>query len=392
MSNAARLTSMSTRHGDEERGPDHVLGLVTDPDMPTQVGNRLAQRVVDWLEDETGAQWAIDVVSDPVTAGHSDSDEMLRAVSKHRDHNGWRFAICLTDLPLLMRQGVLLADASTKRGVAVMSLPALGALAPYRRTYRALVHLLADLLDSANGSGVIRPFRRTERDGSVDVRYTSPHRRSWLMLISGMVRANRPWQLVWGLSSALAAALAAAGFGIFTSTVWQIGDVLGPPRAISTMVFSLVLMTGWLIAAHGLWERVGRRAIRDRRLAVLYNASTVTTLSTGVVLLYLVVYAVSLIASAALIDSSILAQTLGHQTSWTTYLRLAWMVTTMAILGGALGSSLETDAAVRQAAYGYREEQRRAQYAEEGETEYDTRSAEEKAAEDESTEQDNSAQ
>ncbi|MFC7345062.1 5,10-methylene-tetrahydrofolate dehydrogenase [Saccharopolyspora griseoalba] len=382
MANQARLTRMSTRHGDEERGPDHVLGLVTDPDMPTQVGNRTAQEVVEWLEEETGAEWAIDVVSDPVTAGHSDSDEMLRAVSQHRERNGWRFAICLTDLPLLLHHGVLLADASTERGVALVSLPALGAFRPYRRTYRALLRLLADLLDSADGSRVSRPFRRSQHDGSVDVRYTTSRWRGWLMLTSGMVRANRPWQLMWGLSSALAAALAAAGFGIFTSTVWQIGDVLGPLRAIGTMVFSLGLMTGWLIAAHGLWERVGRRAIRDRRLALLYNASTVTTLSVGVVLLYLVVYAVSLVASATLLDASILGQTLGHETSWTTYLRLSWMVSSMAILAGALGSSLETDAAVRQAAYGYREEQRRAQYAEDEEHEQDTRSAEEREAED----------
>lgn len=373
---------MATRHGDEQRETDHVLGLVTDPDMPTQVGNRTAERVVEWLEEQTGAKWVIDVVSDPVTAGHSDSTDMLRAVDEHRERNGWRFAICLTDLPLLLRHGVLLGDVSTERGVALVSMPALGALAPYRRTYRALVRILGDLLDTADGTEIRRPFRRSGQNGQFDVRYTSARWRGWLLLISGMVRANRPWQLVWGLSSALAAALAAAGFGIFTSTVWQIGDVLGPLRAIGTMVFAIGLMTGWLIAAHGLWERVGRRAIRDRRLAVIYNASTVTTLSVGVVLLYLVVYAVSLVASATLLDASILAENLGHPSSWTTYFRLSWMVASMAILAGALGSSLETDAAVRQAAYGYREEQRRAQYAARDETEQDTRTQAEKEAED----------
>jgi hypothetical protein len=123
-------------------------------------------------------------------------------------------------------------------------------------------------------------------------------------------------------------------------------------------------MTGWLIAAHGLWERVGRRAVRDRRLALLYNASTVTTLSVGVSLLYLVVYLVCLVAGVTLLDSRILESTLLHPVDWTTYFRLAWMVASMAILAGALGSSLESDAAVRQAAYGYREEQRRAEQAE----------------------------
>ncbi|GAA2364767.1 hypothetical protein GCM10009854_50370 [Saccharopolyspora halophila] len=353
----------TTRHGDEERKPDHVLGLVTDPDMPTQSANETAQRVVDWLEEETGEQWAVEVVSDPVTAGHPDSDQILRAVAKHRERNDWRFAICVTDLPLLLRKGILLADVSTERGVGLMSLPMLGALLPRRRTYRVMVWILTDLLGSSVPD-ISKPFVRSTHDDSVDVRYMTTNRRGGVRLMTGMVRGNRPWTLMWGLSSALAAALAAAGFGIFTSTVWQIGDVLGPLRALGTMLFAIGLMTGWLITAHGLWERVGRRAVRDRRLALLYNASTVTTLSVGVSLLYLVVYLVCLVAGVTLLDSMILESTLMHPVNWTTYFRLAWMVASMAILAGALGSSLESDAAVRQAAYGYREEQRRAEQAE----------------------------
>lgn len=353
----------TTRHGDEEREPDHVLGLVTDPDMPTQSANETAQRVVDWLEEETGEQWAVEVVSDPVTAGHPDSDQILRAVAKHRERNDWRFAICVTDLPLLLRKGILLADVSTERGVGLMSLPMLGALLPRRRTYRVMVRILNDLLGNS-GPDIGKPFVRSTHDDSVDVRYMTTNKHGGVRLMTGMVRGNRPWTLMWGLSSALAAALAAAGFGVFTSTVWQIGDVLGPLRALGTMLFAIGLMTGWLIAAHGLWERVGRRAVRDRRLALLYNASTVTTLSVGVSLLYLVVYLVCLVAGVTLLDSRILESTLVHPVDWTTYFRLAWMVASMAILAGALGSSLESDAAVRQAAYGYREEQRRAEQAE----------------------------
>ncbi|MFD0490327.1 hypothetical protein ACFQ0O_28485 [Saccharopolyspora spinosporotrichia] len=169
-----------------------------------------------------------------------------------------------------------------------------------------------------------------------------------------------------GLSSALAAALAAAGFGLFTSTVWQIGDVLSPWRAAGAMLFSLTLMTVWLIAAHGLWERVGE-GVRDRRVALLYNTSTVATLTLGVACLYGLVYVVSFVAAISLIDPSVLANMVGHPAGPATYARLAWMVATMAIIAGSLGSSLETDAAVRQAAYGYREEQRRARHAEESE-------------------------
>ncbi|MDA3646705.1 5,10-methylene-tetrahydrofolate dehydrogenase [Saccharopolyspora indica] len=344
---------------------DHVLGLVTDPDMPTQVGRRTAERVTGWLGHRTGHRWTIDVRCDPLTAGHDTSEDLLDAVDRHREEQNWDFAICLTDLPLLLAKGPLLADVSTRRRVALVSLPALGAIRTYHRTYRLLTRLLDDLLpDGGDPPGRLGPVNRARHDGPVDVRYTTTRLRGWLRLVSGMVRANRPWQLVWGLSSALAAALAAAGFGLFTSTVWQLGDVLSPLRALTTTVFALALMTVWLIAAHGLWERVGRRAVRDRRLALLYNASTITTLSSGVACLYAVVYLVSLTGALSLIDEGVLARTLGHSADWPAYARLAWMVASMALIAGALGSSLETDAAVRQAAYGYREEQRRAQHAE----------------------------
>jgi hypothetical protein len=44
---------------------------------------------------------------------------------------------------------------------------------------------------------------------------------------------------------------------------------------------------------------------------------------------------------------------LGHQASVAGLVGLAWMATSVATVGGALGAGLETDEAVREAAYGY---------------------------------------
>lgn len=364
----------------QEGGGARVLGLVADPDMPTLVGTRLAGDLTGWLGERTGHEWSVEVVSDPVTAARTDSTAILSAVERHIGERGWHLAICVTDLPLLMPGRALLADGSTQRGVAIASLPALGGLQPHRRMWQMLTQLLDDLLGTGGHherasdqhrlaswlTDKLGPIHRTTPPGEdVDVRYTASARSGWLRLLSGMVRTNRPSQLIFGLSGALAAALASSAFGLSSTTIWMIGDRLGLVQKVPTALASVALLVGWLIAAHGLWERSGRRSSADsRRLVWLYNSSTVLTLVIGVGVLYVGLSAVNLLIALVLIPSDLLAQQLSHPANWSTYLGLTWGFTTMGVVAGALGSSLESDRAVRQAAYGYREEQRRAQQAE----------------------------
>ncbi len=47
-----------------------------------------------------------------------------------------------------------------------------------------------------------------------------------------------------------------------------------------------------------------------------------------------------------------------HQAVAREYLRLAWLVSSLATIGGALGAAVESEAAVREAAYGFRGDHR----------------------------------
>jgi len=275
----------------EGRG-DRVLGLVCDPDMPTQVGTSLARTLSDWLGQRTGAEWTVEVVSDPVAAAQTDTNAILSTVAQYRGERSWDLAMCLTDLPLLLPGRALLADGSTERGVTVVSLPALGGVQPTRRMRQMVTQLLDELLDTEDSPRVpgyehrlsswltdrLGPIRRTRPPGDgVDVRYTAAQWRGWLRLLSGMVRTNQPWRLIFGLSSALAAALATSAFGLSSTTIWMIGDRLGPARQVPAAFLSVALLVGWLVAAHGLWERRHPSGSSSRALALLYNCSTVLT-------------------------------------------------------------------------------------------------------------------
>jgi hypothetical protein len=174
-----------------------------------------------------------------------------------------------------------------------------------------------------------------------------------------MVRANRPWRLVVGLSSALAAALATAAIALVNQSVWQLSDALETPKLVIAAVGAVAILVAWLIVDHGLWESSSGDAAQDREQSILYNASTVITLALGVFCMYVALYAINLSAVAFVIDLKLMGEVLGHPAGASELATLAWMVTSAAVVGGALGSSLESDEAVIAAAYGKRERERR---------------------------------
>lgn len=348
------------------------LGLITDPDLPEQVARHLADELPQYLGDER--EWTVEVDVDPVTAGKHGTRDILRATRDRLERRDWDYAITLTDLPVRANRRPVVADANIEEQVAVVSLPTLGGTQPYRRSRQVVLQLVDELTGREGGADhrygldsrlteVVAPIRREseqhEDDGEVDVRYAATRTRGRMRLLSGMVRTNQPWRLVFGLRNALAAALATSAFGLSSSTIWQIGDQLTASRQVIAALGSVVILVIWLITAHGLWEKRRNGSERDSEQVMLYNISTVATLLIGVACMYIGLFVVNLLVAWFLVTPELLGSSLGHPAGLTHYLTLAWGFTTMGVVAGAMGSSLESDAAVRQAAYGYREEQRR---------------------------------
>ncbi|HEX5367670.1 MAG TPA: hypothetical protein VFW63_13530, partial [Acidimicrobiales bacterium] len=100
----------------------------------------------------------------------------------------------------------------------------------------------------------------------------------------------------------------------------------------------------------------GGRVARDR--ARLFNAATLLTVALGVGCLYVALLMATLAAAWFLITGNVLSQNLRHPAGWSDYLTIAWLASSIATVGGALGSGLESDQAVRAAAYGYRQVER----------------------------------
>jgi hypothetical protein len=67
---------------------------------------------------------------------------------------------------------------------------------------------------------------------------------------------------------------------------------------------------------------------------------TVLTLTLATAVSYLVLFAGTVLAAALLIDTSVLEQTLQRPFDVTDYLILGWIISSLATVGGAIGSGL----------------------------------------------------
>jgi hypothetical protein len=171
-----------------------------------------------------------------------------------------------------------------------------------------------------------------------------------------MVRANRPWRLIPHLSGAFAGAVATAAYVVVNSSVWRLSDSAGPIRLSMVMLFAFTAMVVWLMVKHRLWERPADRAAR--KLSAVYNATTVITLTTGVLFMYAGLFILSVIGETLLVRGGILQEALRHPVDWTDYVTVAWLASSMATIGGAIGSGLDSDEEARDAAFGYRQRRR----------------------------------
>jgi hypothetical protein len=318
------------------------VGLVADPDAPTEVADRMGKLHPHGKDD---ADWDIELVSQPFT---TDCEDIETAVERLRDQAGerdWDLVVGITELPLRDDNGVyLLIETDQQCRTAVLSLPALGGVRVHARTRAALRRLLTGMVDSTSKEQHRVPLPR--RSGR------------WRLLL-GMVLANRPWLLVPGLKSALVAALATGAIATINSTVWLLAGSLSWWRLTVATVVSIALVVGWIVIDGELWDRPEHDSAEARERSRLYNTSTLLTLTTGVLICYAALYVVNLAWAMFILDPGLMGSYLKQPMGYGELFVLTWFVASAATVGGALGTGLESDEAIRAAAYSKREEERR---------------------------------
>jgi hypothetical protein len=354
-------------HGGED--PHIVLGIVGDPGAAFSLARELADTELHHELDQRlpGARWCIEVLEGRLVQPPATDAEIVKAARKTLLDKGWDVVICLTDLPLHVEQRPVLAHANPVRNVAIVSVPALGAMGARHRIRETIVRLLVRLIAGSkelHGDKTHhhhhfgRPSRRVTvqrvRELGSDPAdeaffYTARVLTGNLTLISGMVAANQPWRLSLRLTRALTGAVAAGVFGLVTADIWRLSDAYGWVRLAGTAVVSIGATVTTLIVGAELWEPIVTRRVRQQ--VVLFNIVTTITVLIGVTFLYGALYVLALAASFWFVIPQVWTSQVGHPPSLRDYFELAWLICSLAMIGGALGAALESDEAVRAAAY-----------------------------------------
>jgi hypothetical protein len=343
---------------------DVTIGLVSAPGAATEIASNLAGDLHAELSLHLPTvQWRVPTVVDPLVHPPTDDAALVEAARERLLKEDWDLVVCVTDLPLKVHRRPVVAHASPLHGVAVVCLPALGAIGLRRRSRDTVVGLVHTLLGDTEEHTLtpaslgrradeLGRSQQPERDGSV--MFTARVLSGNLRLLIGMVRANQPWRLAIGLSRALTAALATGVFALVTPDIWRLGVALGWIRLSAIGVGSVAAISVALIAGAGLWERETHPAARKQ--AALFNLATTATVVLGVLSFCAALLLLALLTTPVLVPSHLLEEGIGHAVRVGDYLKLVWLTTSLATLGGALGAGLESDEAVRAAAYTYRQD------------------------------------
>src|SRR5215212_8552108 len=365
------------RSGRSERAGCVTLGLIPAPDIPETMARELAPQLPKLLENRVDGDvsWEVPVVVDPLTGTDREAPEILDECREKMLSEGWDLAICLTDLPVYRDGTLVAADVSAKRGVAGLSLPAMGAMRLRPKARDLTLQLAGELYErtkehaaddpparASQPRGSVGSFQRVDpsdedmRAMDVDARFAAPGALGHLRLWSGMVLANRPWKMLPAFKGAIAAAFATGAYALVITTLWVLADSVGWARLLLLMVTAIVAMVAWIIVAHHLWERPEEPD--QKKWADLYNGVTVLTVTSAVLCAYAILFALIFLAAWVFVPGDYFQTILKHPVGFGEYLTLSWLAASLATVAGALGASLEDEETVRKASYGYRQRRR----------------------------------
>lgn len=358
--------------------PTLTLGLIPSPDVPADIVDQIKDVLISDLEKyiDRNVNWRIEVEVDPLTGTAEEVNTVIDKASVLKSEHDWDYAVSLTDLPTFFKHKVATADVSFQRNVGLLSLPAFGAFPLKKRIRKALIFVIDLLYDNKQTTEIEEEpshltsrflFTKVERvetkeHQTMDARFVMQSTiLGWLRILSGMTFANRPWKALGSFKKILALAFATGTYISIFTTPWQLSVAYSPFRLFTLMLASIIGMVAWLTFSHKLWERPSSKG--QSKYRKLYNITTITTLTSIAIIIYIVLFLIMLFSISLFVPLNLFKSWAEVNPDDSIYplVRLAWLVSSLGVLAGAVGSTVEKHEKVRNITYSYRQLNRRHQ-------------------------------
>ncbi|MFW3458758.1 5,10-methylene-tetrahydrofolate dehydrogenase [Staphylococcus caprae] len=342
----------------------YTVGLIPSPGVAHEHAKKIIPRVKKLLTERIDGDnhWNFDIKVDLMIGSAEDVHESVDKAAKLKEQHQWDYVICLTDLPSISDNKVVISDYNSEKQVAMLSLPSLGVIDLKRKLIKTVTSLIEQLYyERPKSKNAPHPFVRMkavepEEDESSKERYINTlFIMSWIQLVAGLTRANQPWKNIFNFKKIISVAFATGTYISIFSMPWELSVIYSPFRLILLMVIAIVGMAGWLFYAHQLLER--KTAKSQRVYRYIYNSTTLVTLSMITLINYFILYillaiSITLFVPVDLFNSWTSAKA---QFTFTNYLRLIWFVASLGLLAGAMGSTVENEEKIRRITYSYRQ-------------------------------------
>ncbi|MDS2172821.1 hypothetical protein Q7C18_08950 [Nesterenkonia sp. CL21] len=331
-----------------------TLAIYSDPGRTSMHVRRLLEGRTPWGEDHeiTHQQLLLPLRSD----GTLDLDEVIRWA----EEDGSEITIVVTEIPRLQAGLTKSVELDFDSQLAVISMASLGPVAVMHslrreadRAVEALAHRSLEEARAKGGHGVRLEEGREGQRAYITPKHSLPGR-VWMTL--GMVANNEPLLSLPRLSGVFAAACATGAFGIFYDSIWDMAISLPGWRLAVISCAGVIFLVLWLISRNRLWDRPS--AVGGKRLALMYNTSTVISLLVSVLSLYALLYLGVLVISLVLIEPGYMAESLQVEAAFSNYRDIAWLAASLGTFAGAIGSNFDADSDLRNLTQGTRERQR----------------------------------
>lgn len=365
-----------------------TVGLVVAPKLPNKLAHKLKDDLQEDLQENftSPSNWEIEIEVNRITGSAETVKEIMNETKHLKQIRKWDYAISITDLPIFHGRSIVIADAAKEKKVGQISLPAYGMTPTAKKMRFTLLHLIKELyyrtirpekdiyfiekgigvtnkphkkgffgkLFNAFRFSTIRRVEKPESHEDISVRFIINQKWGVLpTILSGMTIANQPWTIMPSFKKVVGLAFATGSYMLIFTTLWQLSNLYDWTRFVLLMGFAIGGMTAWIIFAHNLWEE--KNSSSSNGLRYIYNASTVITLLTAIIIFYLSLFVLFLFAVNIFVPPDVFQETIDQEVGPIQYLKLAWLVTSAATVAGAIGAGLEKEDNVRTSTYSYRQ-------------------------------------